>query len=106
MFADEDDVRALDPDVVIVATGGLPDTGFLAEGADLAVTSWDILSGDAKIAEDVLLFDDNGGHPGMQAAEAIAEAGSRLEIVSPERFFAPEMGRPKPRLLRPVLSAP
>ena len=61
--------------VVIVATGGLPETveDFLDEGADLAVTSWDILSGDAKIAEEVLLFDDNGGHPGMQAAEAIAE---------------------------------
>ena len=92
VLADPDDVRALEPDVVIAATGGLPDTGFLAEGADLAVTSWDILSGDAKTAEDVLLFDDNGGHPGMQAAEAIAEAGARLEIVSPERFFAPEMG--------------
>ncbi len=92
VLADEDDIHGLEPDVVIVATGGLPDTGFLEEGADLAVTSWDILSGDAKIADDVLLFDDNGGHPGMQAAEAIAEAGADLEIVSPERFFAPEMG--------------
>ena len=45
-----------------------------------------------KIAEDVLVYDDNGAHPGMQAAEMIAEAGSALEIVSPERFFAPEMG--------------
>ncbi|MCB1814045.1 MAG: N-methylproline demethylase, partial [Candidatus Competibacteraceae bacterium] len=34
----------------------------------------------------------NGGHQGMQAAEYLAEAGSTLEIVSPERFFAPEMG--------------
>ena len=40
----------------------------------------------------MLLFDDNGGHPGMQAAELIARAGSRLEVVSPERFFAPEIG--------------
>jgi NADPH-dependent 2,4-dienoyl-CoA reductase/sulfur reductase-like enzyme len=56
------------------------------------VSSWDILSGDAKIAEDVLLYDDNGGHPGMQAAEMIADAGASLEVVSPERFFAPEMG--------------
>ncbi len=92
VLAEAGDVQALDPDVVIVATGGLPDTGFVGEGAELAVTSWDILSGDAKIADEVLLFDDNGGHPGMQAAEAIAEAGARLEIVSPERFFAPEMG--------------
>ena len=28
----------------------------------------------------------------MQAAELVAEAGSRLEIVTPERFFAPEIG--------------
>jgi hypothetical protein len=28
----------------------------------------------------------------MAAAEFIAEAGSSLEVVSPERFFAPEMG--------------
>ncbi len=28
----------------------------------------------------------------MQAAELLAEAGSAVEIVSPERYFAPEMG--------------
>jgi 2,4-dienoyl-CoA reductase-like NADH-dependent reductase (Old Yellow Enzyme family)/thioredoxin reductase len=91
-LAEAADVLALDPDVVIVATGGLPDPSFVGEGADLVVTSWDILAGDAKPGADVLLFDDNGAHPGMQAAELIAEAGSRLEIVTPERFFAPEIG--------------
>ncbi len=45
-----------------------------------------------KPAENVLLYDDNGGHQGMTAAELIANAGARLELVSPERFFAPEMG--------------
>jgi N-methyl-L-proline demethylase len=92
MFAEADDVRAESPDIVIVATGGLPNTSFLEAGEDLVVTSWDILSGDAKIADDVLMFDDNGAHPGLQAAEKIAEAGSRLEIVTPERYFAPEIG--------------
>jgi N-methyl-L-proline demethylase len=91
-LAEAADVLALDPDVVIVATGGLPDPSFVGEGTDLVVTSWDILSGDAKPGAEVLLFDDNGAHPGMQAAELIAEAGSRLEIVTPERFFAPEIG--------------
>jgi 2,4-dienoyl-CoA reductase-like NADH-dependent reductase (Old Yellow Enzyme family) len=91
-WAEPADVLALEPDVVVVATGGLPDSAVLDEGNDLVVSSWDILSGDAKIADEVLLYDDNGGHPGMQAAEAIANHGSRLEVVSPERFFAPEMG--------------
>jgi 2,4-dienoyl-CoA reductase-like NADH-dependent reductase (Old Yellow Enzyme family)/thioredoxin reductase len=91
-LADLADVIALEPDVAIVATGGLPQSPPLDEGDTLTVSSWDILSGDVKIAEEVLLYDDNGGHPGMQAAEMIAESGSALEIVSPERFFAPEMG--------------
>jgi NADPH-dependent 2,4-dienoyl-CoA reductase/sulfur reductase-like enzyme len=91
-LAEAADVLAEDPDVVIVATGGLPDAGFLAAGADLVVSSWDILSGDAKPGAEVLLFDDNGAHPGLQAAELLAEAGARLEIVTPERYFAPDVG--------------
>ncbi len=86
------DILSLGADVVIVATGGLPQNHAIERGGELAVSSWDILSGDVKAAEDVLLFDDNGAHPGMAAAEFIAEAGSSLELVSPERFFAAEMG--------------
>ncbi len=82
----------LDPDTVVVATGGLPQNPPLVAGDDLVVSSWDILSGSVKAAETVLLYDDNGGHQGMSAAERIAGSGSRLELVSPERFFAPEMG--------------
>jgi 2,4-dienoyl-CoA reductase-like NADH-dependent reductase (Old Yellow Enzyme family) len=92
VLADADTVLAEQPDIVVIATGGLPDTDFLDAGSELVTPSWDILSGDAKIGREVLLFDDNGGYPGMQAAEAIALAGARLEVVSPERFFAPEMG--------------
>ncbi len=91
-LAEADDILALEPEVVIVATGGLPNAAVLEAGNDLVVSSWDILSGDVKIADEVLLYDDNGAHPGMQAAEAISEAGAKLEIVSPERFFAPEIG--------------
>ena len=90
--AEASDVLALAADVVFVATGGLPRDLAIAEGRDLAVSSWDILSGDVKPAEDVLMFDDNGAHPGMSAAERIADSGSKLEIVSPERFFAADMG--------------
>lgn len=91
-YAEGADVTALGPDIVIIATGGLPTKQTIEEGAELAVSSWDILSGDAKPAEDVLLFDDNGAHPGLAAAEFIAGSGSKLELISPERFFAPEMG--------------
>lgn len=91
-WAEAEDVLAEAPDIAVIATGGLPSSDFLDEGAELVVTSWDILSGDVRPGQEVLLFDDNGAHPGLQAAELIAEAGARLEIVTPERFFAPEVG--------------
>jgi NADPH-dependent 2,4-dienoyl-CoA reductase/sulfur reductase-like enzyme len=91
-WAEKDDVLALTPDVVIVATGGLPQNPPLDAGDDLVTSSWDIVAGAVKPAENVLLYDDNGGHQGMTAAELIANAGSKLELLSPERFFAPEMG--------------
>ena len=91
-LADVAMVRAEKPDVVIIATGGLPDTGCLESGEDLVVSSWDVLSGTIKPADKVLLYDDNGAHPGMQAAELIAQSGAALEIITPERFFAPEIG--------------
>jgi N-methyl-L-proline demethylase len=91
-FAEAPLVLAEQPDVVFIATGGVPDTEVLAAGNDLLVSSWDVLSGQAKAAERVLVFDDNGAYPGMQAAEMLAASGSAVELVTPERFFAPEMG--------------
>jgi len=92
VYAEPADVLALEPDVVIVATGGMPDTEVLQSGNELVVSSWDIASGQVAPAPRVLVFDDNGNHPGMQAAEMLAEAGSAVEIVTPERNFAPEIG--------------
>ena len=91
-YAEADDVRALQPDVVIIATGGLPQTPPLEEGEDLLVSSWDILSGDVKAADDVLMYENNGQHPGFTAAEFICRSGSKLEVVTPERFVAPDVG--------------
>ncbi len=91
-YAEADDVLALDADLVIVATGGIAQFPEIEAGEEFLTSSWDILAGSVRPAETVLLFDDNGGHQGMSAAEVIARAGSELEVVSPERFFAPEMG--------------
>jgi 2,4-dienoyl-CoA reductase-like NADH-dependent reductase (Old Yellow Enzyme family) len=92
MLAEAPDVLDRKADIVIIATGGVPQMASLENGHELAVSSWDILSGDVKPAEDAIVFDDNGAHPGMAAAEVVAGAGSRLELITPERFFAPEMG--------------
>ena len=90
-YAEADTVLAENPDIVVIATGGLPNTAILAEGNDLTVSAWDILSGDAKPGRNVLVFDDAGDHAGMQAAERIADSGAKVEIVTPDRSFAPEV---------------
>ena len=54
---------------MIVATGGLPQLPELEDGGDLVVTSWDVLGGDVTPRGDVLLFDDNGTHSALSAAE-------------------------------------
>ena len=90
-WAEAEDVTALAPDAVILATGGLPFTDVLQAGNDLVVSAWDILSGDAAAGENVLVYDDAGDPPGLQAAQRIAEGGGRVEIVTPDRSFAPEV---------------
>jgi NADPH-dependent 2,4-dienoyl-CoA reductase/sulfur reductase-like enzyme len=91
-LAEAEDVLAEQPGVVFIATGGVPNLSFLEVGEDLVTTSWDILSGAAKPSESVLLFDDNGADAGLTVAAFIAGSGSRLEIVTPERSLAPEVG--------------
>ncbi len=90
-WAEAEDVLAETPDVVIVATGGLPEKDILASGNDLTVSAWDILSGDVKPGANVLLYDDAGDHVALQAAQLLAEAGAKVEIMTPDRSFAPDV---------------
>jgi 2,4-dienoyl-CoA reductase-like NADH-dependent reductase (Old Yellow Enzyme family) len=90
-YAEADDILATAPDVVIVATGGLPHTEVLRTGNDLVCSAWDILSGDVKPRCNVLIFDDAGDHAGLQAADRISASGAAVEIVTPDRSFAPEV---------------
>ena len=90
-WAEAEDVLALDPEVIIVATGGMPNTDLLSTGNELAVSTWDILAGDVKPGQNVLIFDDAGDHPALQAAEIIANSGAKVEIMTPDRSFSPEV---------------
>ncbi|MDP3958810.1 MAG: NAD(P)-binding protein, partial [Pseudorhodobacter sp.] len=90
-WAEAADVLALAPDVVIIATGGLAQKDILALGNDLTVSTWDILSGDVKPGANVLLYDDAGDHAALQAAQLIAESGATVEIMTPDRSFAPDV---------------
>lgn len=90
-WADAQIVRGENPDVVVIATGGLPHTEVLKSGNEFVVSAWDIISGDVKPGANVLVYDDAGDHAGLQAAEFLAAAGAKVEIMTPDRAFAPEV---------------
>lgn len=90
-FADAETVAAHTPDVVIIATGGLPHVEVLSEGDDLVASTWDILSGDVRPGSNVLIYDDAGDYPALQAAEKIAEAGATVEVMTRDRNIVSEV---------------
>jgi pyruvate/2-oxoglutarate dehydrogenase complex dihydrolipoamide dehydrogenase (E3) component len=92
-YAEGREVLAEHPDLVILATGGLPNRSFLDAGADLVGDTWDVLTGALRPRHgDVLVYDDHGGYPAMDAVEVLAPAGARLHFVTPERTLAPDVG--------------
>nr|WP_306270483.1 NADH:flavin oxidoreductase [Ornithinimicrobium sp. HY1793] len=91
-FAEAEVVVAEEPDLVIIATGGVPNRTFLTVGQDLVDDTWDVMDGSVHATGDVLVFDDNGAEPAMDAAEKLARTGARVHLVTPERALAPLVG--------------
>ena len=92
-WAEADDIISLNPDIVIIATGGLPNLELFEskKDANYVISTWDIISGDIKPAENILIYDESGDHPALQAAEIAANSGSKVEVMTPDRTFSPEI---------------
>ena len=88
VVADVDDVLALAPDVVVVATGAMPDE----VGVTPATPGWDVLSGAVHLSGEVLLADGCGTHASLSVAEHLATSGAQLTIATPERVLGVDVG--------------
>ena len=85
------DVLDCDPDVVIVATGGSPDTDVLpvgADGTDLLTSVADVVGGHAGVGPRTLVFDDHGGIEALSCVEFLLDRGATVELVVPDRYVA------------------
>jgi mycofactocin system FadH/OYE family oxidoreductase 2 len=81
-----DDIRALNPDVVIVATGSHPKRVQLPsqDGGSLSVLApHEVLAGQATIVARAVVWDEGGGQAALSAAEALAQNGVQVTIVTP-----------------------
>lgn len=91
MEADAEAVLAENPNIVIVATGGRANRGFM-EGNDLVVTTTDVLRDGMDLSGSVLLFDGMGQHNASSCAEYLAKRGALVELATHDRMAAEEVG--------------
>jgi 2,4-dienoyl-CoA reductase-like NADH-dependent reductase (Old Yellow Enzyme family) len=89
-YAGLEDVLAEFPDIVIVATGGVPDLDWL-EGVEHCTSAWDFLTGNATVGEEVLVYDGTGRHPALQCSEHAATSGAKTALVSIDGEMAAEL---------------
>ncbi|KMS89832.1 FAD-dependent oxidoreductase [Prauserella rugosa] len=94
VFADETIVLATKPDVVVVATGGLARTPSEAglHLADQVDDIWTVFEQPHRRYGRVLLYDDDGRYPSLDAVEVLAKAGNTVTYASPERSVGVEVG--------------
>lgn len=89
-FAERAEVLAEKPDVVIVATGGVPDIDWVP-GSEHCTTVWDAISGAKPLAPEVIVYDGTGRHPASQVAELAIAQGKRVHLFSIDAQLAQEL---------------
>ena len=93
IVAESKDVLDEKPHTIIIATGGMPNLELFETKKDLenVYTSWDIISGDIKLSDNILIYDEAGDHTGMQSAEIAIKEGSTVEFMTPDRLISSEI---------------
>lgn len=89
-FAERDDVQALQPDVAIIATGGIPNVGNFV-GSEHADTVWDVLAGHSSCGKEMLIVDEEGGHNALSCAQFAAKRGAKVKLITPDRVLGTEL---------------
>ena len=87
---DSASINALLPDLVILATGGLPQTSF-GEGAGLVDNCWDIIGRQRKPAPSVLVWDGTGRHSAPLAAQIAQTSGSNVTFATIDGGLAQDL---------------
>ena len=93
ILAEKNEILDENPDTLIIATGGIPNLELFETKKDLenVYSSWDIISGDIKTSENILIYDEAGDHVAMQSAEVAIEQGSKVSFMTPDRLLSSEI---------------
>jgi hypothetical protein len=91
LVAELQDVLAESPDVVVFATGGMA-RQVEVPGAELAVSSWDVLSQEIPSGGRVLIYDEEGAHTAIALADHLSTQGSQVSLVTADRLVGRNTG--------------
>lgn len=90
-YADADEVLARHPDIVIVATGGVPDTELFRASVPINDV-WDVMQDGLSGKQRVLVYDDFGQSSALDAVERLSRNGQEVVYVTPERKIGIDVG--------------
>lgn len=93
-FMEAADIEALKPGLVILATGGVPQTDF-GPGAEKVLSAWEVVGRQVPLQGEVLVWDGTGRHPASLAAEAAHEAGCRITFATIDGTLAQDLTYPE-----------
>lgn len=103
-YVEAEEVLALNPDVVILATGAMPAEGLVrtaaphlevavAAGAQVVPPDDLILGGARDLGKTAVVFDDVGHYEAIGCCEMLLERGLDVTYVTRHSAFAPEIDR-------------
>lgn len=87
-YVGADEVLELEPDYVVVATGGLPDPNGHLPGAELCRNTWEAIEAPQRPDGTVLVFDATGTMVAGTYAEKLLQDGAEVIYVTPDMYVA------------------
>jgi 2,4-dienoyl-CoA reductase-like NADH-dependent reductase (Old Yellow Enzyme family) len=93
-YADIDDINDENPDVVIVATGGVPNLDWI-EGSENCTSAWDILTGQTPLCDNIIVYDGTGRYAAPACVEYASNAEKRVSLVCLDGQFGMELTYPE-----------
>lgn len=94
VYAEDADVMAENPDIVIIATGGIPDLDWLP-GREHVTTAWEAIDDSVPLAEDIIVYDGTGRHPALIVAEKARLAGKSVRFVTLDDHMGMDLVAPE-----------
>lgn len=89
-YAEADLVTAEKPDIVIIATGGIPRVPDVP-GGDLAASGWEVAGRNESFGS-ALIYDVDGGHGAVSLAQHLSSQGCQVTVATNDRVFARSLG--------------